>query len=240
MDAYSTEQITALQRQFEPATPQEILRWAADTFGDRLTVVTSFQPVGIVTLHMLQDIAPRAPIITLDTGLLFPETYALIDEITARFNLNLVRVEPELTVTEQARRYEGALWSRDPDLCCHIRKTQPLEKALAGYDAWITGLRRDQSTTRADIPVIAWDTRHQMVKLCPFAAWTEDMVWTYLRAYELPYNILHDQGYPSIGCWPCTRAVAAGDDVRSGRWSGRAKTECGIHFDLAPASQERA
>jgi phosphoadenosine phosphosulfate reductase len=241
MDAYSPEHLHALQQRFEHAAPQEILRWGVDTFGDRLAVVTSFQPVGIVTLHMLHDIAPQTPVLTLDTGLLFPETNVLMDEVTDRFELNLIRIQPDLTVTEQARRYGSGLWSRDPDLCCHIRKTLPLERALEGYDAWIAGLRRDQSPTRATIPVIGWDARHQAIKLCPFATWTQEMVWTYLHAYDLPYNTLHDQGYPSIGCWPCTRAIAAGDDPRSGRWAGRAKTECGIHFGglSAPSGQEQ-
>lgn len=234
------EQIDNLQAEFETAYPQTILRWAAETFEDRLAIVTSFQPVGIVTLHMLQEIAPRTPVLTLDTGLLFPETYALIEDLTERFDLNLVRLEPELTVLEQMRRYNGALWKRDPDLCCHIRKKLPLEKALGGYDAWVTGLRRDQSQARAHTPVITWDARHNMVKLCPFATWTEDMIWTYIHAHELPYNALHDEGYPSIGCWPCTRAIAEGDDPRSGRWAGHTKTECGIHFDVITANQEHA
>jgi phosphoadenosine phosphosulfate reductase len=219
-----------LNARFEDAAPQEILRWANDTFGDQLTVVTSFQPTGIVTLHMLNEFAPDVSVLTLDTGLLFPETYALIDEVEARLNLNLTRVRPQLSVAEQAISEGEELWASDPDRCCNIRKTVPLKDALAGYGAWVTGLRRDQSDGRKATSIISWDKRNNLVKLSPLATWTERMVWTYLEAYELPYNALHDQNYFSIGCAPCTKAVAPGEDIRSGRWAGIAKTECGIHL----------
>lgn len=225
------ESVNALTAEFEEAYPQEILRWAADTFGEQLTVVTSFQPTGIVTLHMLSEIAPRTPVLTLDTGLLFPETYALIDEAERRFDLNLIRIRPAQTVAQQAAEHGTALWERNPDQCCGLRKTAPLDAALAGFDAWITGLRRDQSAERGTTSVIAWDKKHSMVKLSPFATWTEEMIWTYIQAYELPYNVLHDQGYPSIGCEVCTqRADPSSADKRAGRWTNHAKTECGIHL----------
>jgi phosphoadenosine phosphosulfate reductase len=220
----------ALNDQFEDAAPQDILRWAADCFGDQLTVVTSFQPTGIVTLHMLQEIVPNTTVMTLDTGLLFPETYALIDEVEARLNLNLIRVKPQQTVAEQAVTEGDHLWSTNPDRCCNIRKTVPLRSALSGYGAWITGLRRDQSEGRKATPIVSWDKRNGLVKLSPLANWTERMVWTYLEAYELPYNALHDQNYFSIGCAPCTQPVAEGQDIRAGRWAGLSKTECGIHL----------
>jgi phosphoadenosine phosphosulfate reductase len=219
-------------QQLENSAPQDILRWAAETFGDYLSIVTSFQPTGIVTLHMLQEIAPRTPVITLDTGVLFPETYALIDDLETRFNLNLIRVTPELNLDQQAAQYGDNLWQRDPNQCCNIRKTLPLQNALAGFDAWVTGLRRDQSAKRSTIPVVSWDERYGLVKLCPFANWTEDMIWTYIQAHELPYNELHDNGYPSIGCQFCTKAATDSTDLRSGRWVNQQKTECGIHFDL--------
>jgi phosphoadenosine phosphosulfate reductase len=227
-----TDEITRLQHDFETAHPQDILRWAAGQYGDSLAVVTSFQPTGIVTLHMLSEIAPDTPVITLDTELLFPETYGLIDQVETLFNLNLIRVKPELSIEQQADIYGDRLWERNPDQCCHLRKTLPLKQALSGYSAWVTGLRRDQSRSRADTPIIKWDTRYNVVKLCPFANWTEEMIWTYIRVHDLPYNDLHDRGYPSIGCLHCTQAVSDSSDARSGRWANHQKTECGIHFAL--------
>ncbi len=213
---------------FEQAAPQDILRWAVETYRDQLVVVTSFQPTGIVAIHMLQDIAPQVPVLTLDTGLLFPETYALIDEVQARFHIDLIRVEPEQSLAEQTIAYGDSLWQRDPDTCCQLRKVQPLNKALRNYGAWITGLRRDQSAERANTPIVSHNRKNNLTKICPLANWTETMIWTYIEAHDLPYNALHDQGYHSIGCWPCTE-TASGDDLRSGRWAHSSKTECGIH-----------
>lgn len=221
--------LESVAHELDDAHPQDILRWAHDSYGERLAVVTSFQVTGIVTLHMLANIAPDIAVITLDTGLLFPETEALIERITADWRLNLIRLKPEQTVTQQAQTHGNELWARDPDKCCYLRKALPLKRELSHYDAWITGLRRDQSPARANTPVVGWDRRHDMIKLAPFATWTEDMLWAYVEAYELPYNELHDRGYPSIGCVPCTRAVAAGEDARAGRWAGTGKVECGIH-----------
>jgi phosphoadenosine phosphosulfate reductase len=215
---------------FEEASPQDVLRWASAEFGENFAVVTSFQPTGIVTLHMLQDIAPQTPILTLDTGLLFDETYALMDEIEARFDLHIQRIQPVQTVDEQAQEHGDALWERDANQCCYLRKVLPLKNALKGYSAWATGLRRDQSPLRAKVPIVSWDKQHELVKIAPFATWTEDMIWLYMNTYDLPYNKLHDQGYPSIGCWPCTNPVQEGQDTRAGRWAGTRKTECGIHF----------
>jgi phosphoadenosine phosphosulfate reductase len=224
------EDLSVLNAQFEKAYPQDVLRWAAETYADKLVVVTSFQPTGIVTLHMLSEIAPETTVITLDTGLLFPETYTLVDALEQRFHLRLIRVRPTQTVDQQAAEYGPALWSRNPDQCCNLRKTIPLTEALRGSEAWITGLRRDQSEGRANVPVVSWDKKYNNVKLSPFATWTEEMIWTYLHAHELPYNPLHDEGYPSIGCQPCTQAVALEtSDKRAGRWAAHTKTECGIH-----------
>ena len=224
------DHIPQLQAEFEHTSAQGILRWATATFGDRLVVVTSFQPTGIVILHMLGAIAPGTAVLTLDTGLLFPETEALVESLTRRLNLNLMRVQPEQGVAEQAGSEGDALWSRDPDRCCHLRKVLPLARALMGYEAWITGLRRDQSPGRVATPHIMHDRRGDRVKLSPLASWTEEMVWTYIHAHDLPYNALHDRGYPSIGCWPCTQPVSEERaDRRAGRWAGHAKTECGLH-----------
>lgn len=224
-----------LSTEFESAHPQDILRWAAETYGEKLAVVTSFQITGIVTLHMLSQIAPETPVLTLDTGLLFPETYALIDTLEAKLGISITRIAPELSVVEQNENYGVGLWEHEPALCCYLRKVLPLQKAMQSYDAWITGLRRDQSQKRARVPIVSWDEQHHAVKITPFATWTEEMLWTYIHAYELPYNPLHDRGYPSIGCLPCTRAVQAGEDKRAGRWSGHSKTECGIHFSTVGA-----
>lgn len=230
IDVASQETLERLNVEFENATPQEVLQWAVQNHGETLVSVTSFQPTGIVILHLLSEIAPQTPVLTLDTGLLFPETYALMDQLEQQLNLNLIRVRPALTVEQQMQQHGAALWERDPDRCCDIRKTVPLKDALEPYSAWITGLRRDQSEGRGQTPIISWDRKHDKVKLAPLATWTESMVWMYLEAFELPHNALHDQGYPSIGCYPCTQAVSADStDKRAGRWRGQSKTECGIH-----------
>lgn len=215
-----------LQSQYDQAYPQEILRYAVDTYGDELVVVTSFQITGIVTLHMLREITDNVQVVTLDTGLLFPETYKLMDELEEKLDIHIQRIKPEQTLPQQAREHGSLLWETNPNNCCQLRKTTPLTNVLSNYGAWITGLRRDQSLTRANIPVIDWDERYNLVKLCPFANWTEEMLWTYINAYELPYNTLHDRGYASIGCYTCTRAATG----REGRWANNSKTECGIHY----------
>ena len=224
------KRIEKLAEQFEFAGPDDILSWASETYGERLAIVTSFQITGIAALHMLQRIAPRTPVLTLDTGLLFPETQDLVNDLEARFQLDLRRIKPRQTPGQQARDYGDRLWERNPDRCCHIRKTIPLRDALTGFDAWATGLRRDQSAGRARTPILSRDSRSGLVKIAPFANWSEARVWAYIRAHNLPYNKLHGAGYPSIGCWPCTKASNSDGDRRSGRWAKRAKTECGIHL----------
>lgn len=228
--------IADLQIELEDAHPQDILRWAVENYGDKLAIVTSFQATGIVTLHMMKEITDDFQVLTLDTGLLFPATYQLIADVEQRLDISVQRIQTDLTLPQQAREYGSLLWESNPNQCCHLRKTLPLRDALQDYDAWVTGLRRDQSPTRAQIPVISWDERNGLVKLAPFATWTEDMIWTYIHAHELPFNPLHQQGYPSIGCYTCTLAAMA-DDSRSGRWAHSAKTECGIHIDLIAEKQ---
>jgi phosphoadenosine phosphosulfate reductase len=210
--------------------PEDILQWAVAAYGSKLAIVTSFQLTGIVTMHMLHQMGAQVDVLTLDTGLLFSETYELMDRLEDRLNFNLIRVQPKLTVEQQAAQYGDALWSRAPDVCCQMRKVVPLDEALIGYDAWIAGLRRDQSKTRSGLKAISWDARNEKIKIAPLIDWTEEMCWTYIQAYELPYNSLHDQGYPSIGCWPCTKAATSPEDSRSGRWINHNKTECGIHL----------
>jgi phosphoadenosine phosphosulfate reductase len=226
-------EIEFLNSAFESALPHDILHWSVNTYCDKLAVVTSFQPTGIVTLHMLSEIAPGTDVLTLDTGLLFPETYELMNTLERRLNLRLIRIHPAQTVNHQVESEGGNLWQRDPDRCCTLRKTIPLGEALTSYEAWITGLRRDQSIRRRTIPLVSWDTKYHLVKLSPLATWTEDMVWAYIHAHKLPYNPLHDQHYPSIGCFPCTQPVAPdGLDKRAGRWVHHDKTECGIHVPI--------
>ena len=226
----SNEGIQRLSERFDGAPPSEILAWACDAFGDKLAIVTSFQLSGIVTLDMMSRIAPETPVLTLDTGFLFPETVELMRALQSRYDLNLHIIKPRQTPKQQARDYGDRLWERNPDRCCHIRKTIPLRDALSGYAAWVTGLRRDQSPSRANTPVISRDSRTGLLKIAPFATWSEDQLWRYIRANDLPYNALHDIGYPSIGCWTCTRATKDSDDSRSGRWANSGKTECGIHL----------
>ena len=226
----SPKQLDRRNEEFENATPQEILSWARATYAEQLAIVTSFQLTGIVTLHMMHDIAPDTRVLTLDTGFLFPETVEFMNKLEERFQLRLKRIKPRQTPRQQARDYGDRLWERNPDRCCHIRKTIPLRQALDGFAAWITGLRRDQSPSRASTAIFSRDARTGLIKIAPFANWSEKMVWTYIRTHDLPYNRLHDIGYPSIGCWTCTKAVTSDANSRAGRWSNRSKSECGIHI----------
>lgn len=219
-----------LAHDMEDCSPQEILAWAIDTYRPRITLACSFGgPTGMVLLDMVMQIARATPVFYLDTGFLFPETHQLIEETQRRYGITLQAVRPQLTVAGQAAGYGEALWERDPDRCCELRKVIPQQEALKGFDAWITGLRRDQASTRQATPVVAWDKKFGLVKLCPLARWDERAVWRYIFDHDVPYNQLHDQGYPSIGCTNCTRPVSPGEDLRAGRWSGFTKTECGLH-----------
>lgn len=226
----TTSALDELNEEFEHRDPGSILAWAAETFADNLVIVTSFQPTGIVTLNMLHELGLDVEVITLDTGLLFPETYELIDTVERRFDLRLRRIRPKITVDEQAILHGDRLWERDPNLCCDLRKVAPLGETLVDYDAWLTGLRRDQPG-RSRTAILSTEGRYGKVKICPFANWTDDMIWTYVQQHELPYNALHDRGYPSIGCNTavCTRPVEHNAGQRDGRWVSHSKTECGIH-----------
>jgi phosphoadenosine phosphosulfate reductase len=165
----------------------------------------------------------------LDTEFLFPETYALVERAAQRYGIVPQPLRPALTAAQQAEQEGDRLWERDPDRCCAIRKIEPQRKALAGYGAWITGLRRDQVSTRRSTPVVSWDEKFGLAKIAPLATWTEQQTWNYIVAHDVPTNELHNVGYPSIGCTHCTRPVHMGEDARAGRWSGTAKTECGLH-----------
>lgn len=213
------------------SNPHDILNWAVETFKERVCLACSFGPEDIVLLDMMMKTNRNMPhdVFYLDTGLHFPETYATRDALAEKYDLEFIRVVPRLTLEEQAISYGEKLWERDPDACCHLRKVKPLAEILKGYDGWITGIRREQSFTRAQAEVLEWDAKFNMVKLNPLAFWKEQQVWNYIHQHGLPYNPLHDQNYPSIGCQVCTLPVRPGEDARAGRWNGRQKTECGLH-----------
>ena len=211
------------------ATPQEVLRWAVDTYHPRLTMATAFGPEGCVILHMLAEIEPKVRVFNLDTGYQFAETLALRDRIAERYGIEVELVRPAETVAEYESRNNGPLYVVDSDRCCRERKLVPLRRAVEGYDAWISAIRADQSTDRSRSAVVGWDAKFGLAKINPLLRWTKRDVWAFIVTHKVPYNPLHDQGYPSIGCWPCTRAVLQGDDERAGRWAGQAKTECGLH-----------
>jgi phosphoadenosine phosphosulfate reductase len=224
----------SLNRQLEALSLSEFLQWSLVTFGERLVQVTSFGPTGIVILDHLVKINPRVHVATIDTGFLFPETYALWEEIERRYEISITVIHPQLTPQEQERQLGSALWQLEPDICCHERKVKPMAAAVEGRHAWITGIRRDQSSVRAQTPLVTWDNRYNLFKLSPLANWSRDDVWRYIRTHNLPYNALHDQGYASIGCLHCTRLPTNAADERSGRWQGRIKTECGLHLPARP------
>lgn len=211
--------------------PLDVLKWAYSTFGDEVVYACSFGAEGIVLLDLIYKVNKTADIIFLETGLHFQETYKLIDIVKERYpTLNIRLIQPSLTLEEQANRYGEALWKHHPDRCCYLRKIVPLERILEKKAAWISGLRREQSPTRRNIQFINKDDRFRTVKVCPLIHWTADDIWTYIRLNALPYNELHDQGYPSIGCGPCTQPALGGSDSRSGRWANTGKTECGLHL----------
>jgi phosphoadenosine phosphosulfate reductase len=223
-------EIKQLSRRFETARIEEILEWAVERFSPRLAMTSNFGAEGVILIDHLARVAPQTPIIYLETGFQFAETDQLKERLRARYGLNIVERRAELSVEEQNRIHGARLYERDPDLCCRIRKVEPLSPALKGYDAWVAALRRDQSPTRANIGVVEWNARYGLVKINPLAAWTRRRVWDYIVANELPYNPLYDDGYGSIGCAPCTRRVGDGAHERSGRWDGEKKMECGIHL----------
>lgn len=219
----------AAQR-LEGASPQEILRWGIETYYPRLTMATAFGPEGCAILHMLSEIEPKVRVFNLDTGYQFAETLALRDRIAEKYGIEVELVRAEQTVAHYEAANGGPVYAAEPDRCCFDRKIVPLRRAIEGYDAWISSIRADQSAHRAKARVVGWDAKFGLVKLNPLLRWTHRDVWAYVVANDVPYNPLHDRGYPSIGCWPCTRAVAVGEtDERAGRWAGQAKTECGLH-----------
>ncbi|MES9510880.1 phosphoadenylyl-sulfate reductase [Streptomyces sp. NPDC000609] len=214
-------------RELEDASAPEILTWAADTFGGRFCVTSSMEDA--VVAHLASRVFPGVDVVFLDTGYHFPETIGTRDAVEAVMDVDVITLTPRQTVAEQDAEYGPKLHDRDPDLCCKLRKVQPLQEGLTGYTAWATGLRRDESPTRANTPVVGWDAKRQKVKVSPIARWTQDDVDTYVAEHGVLTNPLLMDGYASVGCAPCTRRVLEGEDVRAGRWAGRGKTECGLH-----------
>ena len=228
------EEIKRAAEELETAAPAEILEWAADHFAPKLTFATSLGIEDCVVTDLIARARLPIELFTLDTGLLFPESYALWTRIQDKYDVSIKAIKPAYTVEEQAEREGPALWEREPDRCCDLRKMQPLHSVLAGYDAWVTAIRRDQTPERATAPVVGWDGRFGLVKINPLVRWTSAEVRAYVAEHQVPYNPLHDQHYPSIGCVPCTSQVMPGEDPRSGRWRGQEKTECGLHLRIPP------
>lgn len=215
----------------ESRSPEEVLRWAVGRFGEQVTLSLSFGGAeGMVLLDMLSRITDRVPVFTLDTGFLFEETVRFREEVMERYGLPLEVLRPGMSVEEQVRRYGPELYSCKPDICCEVRKIQPQRQFLTNFDAWITGIRRDQTPQRADTPVVGYDEFFGVAKIAPLASWSVEDVEAYVHEYDVPLNPLLSMGYKSIGCEPCTRPVAPDEDPRAGRWSGSDKTECGIHI----------
>ncbi|MBI4531119.1 MAG: phosphoadenylyl-sulfate reductase [Candidatus Latescibacteria bacterium] len=226
---YTDEELQRLSDRFEGKDPVEVLSWAHSEFGDRIALATSFGAEGAALIDMVLRVAPTLKIFYLDTDLLFEETYQTRDNLAERYNMTFITQPASLSLKEQDARYGEHLWERDPDLCCYLRKVKPLKQILQPLDAWMTAIRRDQSPTRANIGVVERDKKFGLIKVNPLACWNGKQVWRYIVDRNIPYNPLHDQGYPSIGCWPCTTAVIPGEDPRAGRWRGSQKKECGLH-----------
>ncbi|MFG2934719.1 phosphoadenylyl-sulfate reductase [Streptomyces sp. NPDC048282] len=227
----TSEELKALAEQagrdLEDASALEILQWAVDTFGKGFCVTSSMEDA--VVAHLASRVQKGVDVVFLDTGYHFPETIGTRDAVEAVMDVNVITLTPRQTVAEQDAQYGPRLHDRDPDLCCRLRKIQPLERGLTKYAAWATGLRRDESPTRANTPVVGWDEKRQKVKISPIARWTQDDVDDYVAEHGVLTNPLLMDGYTSVGCAPCTRRVLEGEDTRAGRWAGRAKTECGLH-----------
>ena len=229
--------VDLLDKQFDTWSTEQVLTWAWKRFGNRAAIGTSFQGAGLVMMNLAKRHGLQFPVFTLDTGLLFPETLDTKRRLEDFFGYKIESLHPDLTVEQQEEAQGPELWKREPDLCCTIRKVLPLQSKLGELDCWITGLRRQQSDTRASIGIIELYALDQasgrdIVKLNPMAHWKREDVWKYIKEYKIPYNPLHDQGYRSIGCWPCTHKTDNGTDERAGRWIGFNKVECGIHTFL--------
>ncbi len=229
------EKIADVQAAAENWGPDLALGWAFETFGNRVAISSAFGAEGMVLIDLASRVQKDFRLFTIDTEFLFPETYALMDGIEQRYGIAIEKVYSLLSPEEQQRAHGAALWGRDPDQCCNLRKVEPLKRKLNELEAWIASIRRDQTATRAGARKIEWDEKFGLVKINPIVDWSSKQVWRYIKQHEVPYNALHDRNYPSIGCTHCTTPVRPGEDPRAGRWPGFAKTECGLHV-IAPAS----
>ena len=224
-------EIAAANDQLAAASPEVILRWAVERFHPRLMMATAFGAEGCCLIHMLAGIEPGVRMINIDTGYQFPQTLELRERIKAVYGIEVEYIRPEQTVAEYEAEHGGPLYVHRPDQCCHDRKILPLRSAVEKINpaAWISAIRKDQTQDRARADVVQWDPKFNLVKINPLLNWTKKEIWAFVLKHNVPYNPLHDDGYPSIGCWPCTRAVLPGEDDRAGRWSGKVKKECGLH-----------
>ena len=229
------EHLEEIQAQAEQWPAEEVLRWASNTFQEEVEMASGFGVEGMVLIDIASQLNLGVKVFTLDTEFLFPETYDLIRRVEERYGIAVERVRSSLTAAEQERTLGAELWNSNPDQCCNVRKVEPLRKKLSDLRAWITAIRRNQTSFRANAHKIEWDEKFQLVKINPIVDWTKEEVWSYVRKHDVPYNPLHDQNYPSIGCTHCTRAVLPGEDPRAGRWAGLKKTECGLHLTVTPA-----
>jgi phosphoadenosine phosphosulfate reductase len=234
MKEHVKDVIASIQPIAEKWTAEEVLRWAFDRFGNNIAISSAFGVEGMTVIDMASRVQPGFRLFTIDTDFLFPETYNLMDEIESRYQIKIEKVYSLLSPEEQERQHGAALWARDPDACCNLRKVEPLKRKLSELQAWISGIRRDQTVNRASAHKVEWDSKFGLVKINPIADWDSKQVWRHIHRHNVPYNPLHDRNFPSIGCTHCTRAVRPGEDPRAGRWSGFSKTECGLHL-IEPA-----
>ena len=233
--AYTVGQLKAINERFAGKAPEEIIRWAAETFGSEMKFASSFGAEDVVVIDMIAKVAPQISTFTLDTGRLNDETYEVMEGVRTRYGIELVSMFPERAAVEKLEREKGFYSFRESvenrRECCAVRKVEPLRRALSGHKAWMTGLRRDQAATRGDTGAVEWDEGNGLAKVNPLVDWSNEQVWEYIRTNDVPYNRLHDQGFPSIGCAPCTRAIEPGEDIRAGRWWWELpdSKECGLH-----------
>jgi len=232
------EQIEQLQIDAESWSPERLLTWAFDTFGEAVAISSAFGAEGMVVIDTASRLGRKFRVVTLDTEFLFPDTYNLMDRVEQKYGITIERVFPLNSPEEQEHEYGPRLWERNPDQCCNLRKVEPLRRKLRELRAWITSIRRDQTVARAGAGKIEWDRQFGLVKINPIADWSSKQVWQYIHEHDVPYNKLHERKFPSIGCTHCTRAVGPGEDPRAGRWAGLSKNECGLHI-IAPASDPR-